>query len=39
MSNIELFFLGMMAAWTPSLLYLGWMLYRDDPRRPIEPTS
>jgi hypothetical protein len=30
MSTLEAFFLGLMAAWTPSLLLLAWML--GDPR-------
>jgi hypothetical protein len=26
---VQAFFLGMMAAWTPSLVLLAWMLWRD----------
>jgi len=32
MSTYQAFFLGMMVAWTPSLLLLAWVLYEvDDP--------
>lgn len=29
MSTVESFFLGIMAAWTPSLILLAWLLWRD----------
>jgi len=29
MDALEAFFFGMMAAWTPSLVFLAWMLRRD----------
>jgi hypothetical protein len=35
MNGLEVFLLGMMAAWTPSLLVLAWALWRapTDPSR------
>jgi hypothetical protein len=29
MTTTQAFFLGMMASWTPSLILLAWMLWRD----------
>jgi hypothetical protein len=29
MTTLEAFFLGFMAAWTPSLVLLAWLLWRD----------
>jgi len=29
MTTLEAFLLGIMVAWTPSLLLLGWFLYRS----------
>jgi hypothetical protein len=31
MSNVQLFLLGMMVAWTPSLLLLAWVLWWEQP--------
>jgi hypothetical protein len=35
MNNVQPFLLGVMAAWTPSLLILAWCLWRA----PVEPDS
>jgi hypothetical protein len=29
MTALQAFFFGMMVAWTPSLILLAWMLWRD----------
>ena len=29
MNAVQVFFLGMMAGWTPSIILLAWMLWRD----------
>ena len=29
MDDLQLFFLGVMVAWTPSLVLLAWILWRD----------
>jgi hypothetical protein len=31
MTTVQAFLLGVMAAWTPSLVLLAWVLWRDAP--------
>ena len=34
MTTLQAFLLGIMVAWTPALLFVGWTLYRD-----LEPAK